>query len=161
LAAAARATLPASLAQNFPSTEPEFETLRDAGTINNQTITALLQDAHGLIWIGTQSGLIRYDGYRLRKFAHKAGDPFSLAGDFVYCLSLAKDGRIWIGTASDGISVLDPSSERFEHFRHDDKVPNGLSGCRTGNEDLFLSESDLGFRRRFWLKSLPCPTIER
>jgi ligand-binding sensor domain-containing protein len=131
-AAPAPAPVPGLFAtvQNFPSIEPEFETLRDAESIDNQPITALVQDARGLIWIGTQYGLVRYDGYRFRKFAHKAGDPFSLAGDYVFSLTVAKDGRIWIGTQSDGISVFDPASERFEHFRHDGNVKGSLSGGR-------------------------------
>ncbi len=120
-------------AQDFPFTEPEFETLRDAETIDNQPITALAQDARGLIWIGTQTGLVRYDGYRLRKFAHTAGDPSSLAGDYVLALSVANDGRLWVGTVSDGISVFDPATERFEHFRHDDKVPDSLTDGRIGD----------------------------
>ena len=114
--------------QEFLFTEPEFETLEGAETIANQAITALAQDTRGLIWIGTQSGLIRYDGYRFRRFARKTGDPFSLVGDYITSLSFAKDGRLWIGTISDGISVFDPASERFENFQHDEKIPDSLSG---------------------------------
>ncbi len=134
--AAAPAVAPAlepaksTTSQHFPSTEPEFETLPDAGTIDYGIVTALAQDARGLIWIGTQTGLVRYDGYRFRKFVHQPADPFSLAGNHVYSLSVAKDGRIWVGTNSDGISVFDPASERFEHFRHDEKVKESLSGGR-------------------------------
>lgn len=116
--------------QNIPSTEPGFETLRDAESIDNQVITVLVQDAHGLIWIGTQQGLVRYDGYRFRKFTHNVGDPFSLADDYVFSLLVAKDGRIWAGTYSDGISVFDPVSERFERFQHDEKVKGSLPGSR-------------------------------
>ena len=114
--------------QNFPFIEPEFETLRDAETIDNRPITTLAQDARGLIWIGTEHGLVRYDGYRFHKFTHKAADPSSLAGDYVTSLLASKDGRLWVGTASDGISVFDPTTEHFEHFRHDEKVPSSLSG---------------------------------
>jgi ligand-binding sensor domain-containing protein len=129
-AAGLPAFAPVSRALNFPSTEPEFETLRDAESIDNETITALAQDTRGLIWIGTQKGLVRYDGYRFRKFVHKASDPFSLAGDFVSSLFVAKDGRIWVGTYTDGISVFDPTTERFEHFQHDKKVAGSLSGSK-------------------------------
>ncbi len=121
-------TTPIPHVQDFPFAEPEFETLADAQALDNPIITALAQDARGLIWIGTQTGLVRYDGYRFRKFAHKAAAPFSLAGNYVNALSVAKDGRIWAGTASDGISVLDPASERFEHFQHDEKRPDSLGG---------------------------------
>jgi signal transduction histidine kinase/ligand-binding sensor domain-containing protein len=120
---AARATAP-----DFPFTEPQFELVKDAETIDNQPITALAQDTRGLIWIGTQGGLIRYDGYRFRRFAHNINNPFSLAGDYVNALLAASDGRIWVGTLSDGISVFDPATERFEHWRHDPKKPDSLGG---------------------------------
>ncbi len=115
-------------APDFLFAEPEFETLFDAESIDNKAITALAQDARGLIWIGTQSGLVRYDGYRFRRFAHKVGDPFSLADDFVMVLLVANDGRIWVGTRNAGISVFDPASERFQNFRHDQSKPDTLSG---------------------------------
>lgn len=113
--------------QNFPFTEPEFETLRDAETIDNQAITALVQDTRGLIWIGTQTGLVRYDGYRFRKFVNNPNNPFSVTGDYIYSLSATKDGRLWVGTLNDGISVFDPASERFERFRHDGGNPDSVS----------------------------------
>ena len=108
-------------------TESEFETLRDPEMIDNRSITALAQDTRGLIWIGTQEGLIRYDGYRFRKFAHKAGDPSSLVGNYVFSLTASADGRLWVGTFNDGISVFDPATERFENFRHDKDLPDSLS----------------------------------
>ena len=117
-------------AADFPFSEPEFETIRDAETFDTQIITSLAQDASGLIWIGTQDGLIRYDGYRFRKFSRSATDPFSLSSDFVNALWVAKDGRIWVGTLNDGISVFDPATERFENFRHDKKILDSLSGGR-------------------------------
>jgi ligand-binding sensor domain-containing protein/signal transduction histidine kinase len=115
-----------SLAQDFPSTEPTFEVQGDEKTIDNQIITHLAQDTRGLIWIGTELGLFRYDGYRFRKFIHKLGDPFSLAGNYIYSLYPAPDGRLWVGTLNDGVSVFDPASDRFENFRHDEKIPDSL-----------------------------------
>ena len=55
----AAASAPALFAtvQNIPSTEPEFETLRDAESIEDQIITALAQDARGLIWTDTPTVL--------------------------------------------------------------------------------------------------------
>jgi ligand-binding sensor domain-containing protein len=117
-------------ARDFAYTEPEFESLRDTESIDGRSITALAQDARGLIWIGTQAGLVRYDGYRFRKFIPNAADPLSLAGYFISSLLVTKDGRLWVGTLSDGISVFDPASERFEHFRHDEKAPHSVGGGR-------------------------------
>ncbi|MEN9868902.1 MAG: hypothetical protein RL748_4492, partial [Pseudomonadota bacterium] len=124
----APAVPPSSLLHQFPFTEPEFETLRDAETIDNQAITALAQDTRGLLWIGTQNGLVRYDGHRFRKFTYHAANPFSLVGDYVYSLLASSDGQLWVGTISDGIARFDPASERFERFQHDGDKPDSLSG---------------------------------
>ena len=126
--AAGLSTFPSpSMVQNFPSTEPTFESFSEK-TSDSQIITHLAQDARGLIWIGTDLGLIRYDGYRFRKFTNQLGDPFSLAGNYVNSLYAAPDGRLWVGTLNDGISIFDPASERFENIRHDEKIPNSLGG---------------------------------
>ncbi len=114
-------------AADFPFLQPQFENIGDADEIPFGIVTALAQDQRGLIWIGTQKGLVRFDGYRYRVFRHTANDPHSMAGDYVYALCVAKDGRIWVGTNSDGVSVFDPASERFSHFRHDAKQATSLS----------------------------------
>ena len=118
----------AAAATDFPFTQPQFERVSNVDMIDSQPITALAQDVRGLIWIGTQSGLVRYDGYQFRKFVHNIRDPFSIAGDYVNALLAAKDGRLWIGTLSDGVSVFDPATERFEHFRHDANKSDSLGG---------------------------------
>ncbi len=117
----------AKAGQDFSFTEPTFETLRDAHATDDQIITALAQDARGLIWIGTQVGLIRYDGYHFRKLTHTSTASESLAADFVSALCAAKDGRLWVGSVSNGISVFDPGTEHFEHFQHANEQATSLA----------------------------------
>src|SRR5689334_21038717 len=81
--------------------------------------TAMVQDAQGLLWIGTQDGLVRYDGYGYKVFRPRAGDTASLGGSYIRALHAARDGRLWVGTFSGGLSVFDPRSERFTQYRHD------------------------------------------
>jgi signal transduction histidine kinase/ligand-binding sensor domain-containing protein len=114
---------------DFAFAEPWFETLGQ-GKSPNTIITALLQDTQGWLWIGTHDGLFRYDGYRMRKFAHDASNPTALAGDFVTALWQATDGRLWVGTNSDGVSIFDPQTEQFTHLRHDPARAASLAGGR-------------------------------
>ncbi len=104
---------------DFSLTPPRFETVGDANAIPGQTITALAQDARGFLWIGTQQGLIRYDGIRFRKFEFLAHDPTSLPGDYVFSLWAAPDGKVWVGTFNNGAAVFDPATEQFQRFAHD------------------------------------------
>jgi Predicted periplasmic ligand-binding sensor domain len=58
---------------------------------------AIAQTADGYIWIGTDSGLMKYDGVRFVPWAPAgAASPFS---DAVYSLLASSDGTLWIGTA--------------------------------------------------------------
>ena len=80
----------------------------DAGeVISGGIVTALVQGPDGLIWIGTQQGLVRYDGYTFERFRFDPDKPDSLAGNYVRSLAFAKDGRLWIGTLGNGVSIYD------------------------------------------------------
>jgi diguanylate cyclase (GGDEF)-like protein len=92
--------------------------------------SALAQDRDGFLWIGTQGGLVRYDGYQFRVFREDPKDPGTLGGSYVRTLLAGSDGRVWAGTFSGGLSVYDPATERFVRYRHDPKVPGSLSHDR-------------------------------
>ncbi|SEN79406.1 Signal transduction histidine kinase [Duganella sp. CF517] len=103
---------------------PLFEHLGLEQGLPHPVSMALAQDGDGYIWIGTQSGLARWDGYRVRSFHHSAADPTSLPGDFIQTLHVDPRGRLWIGTATAGLAMYD---NRKEHFvRLDDKLNQGL-----------------------------------
>jgi diguanylate cyclase (GGDEF)-like protein len=84
--------------------------------------SALAQDGDGFLWIGTQGGLVRYDGYRFRTW-----NGATIGGSYVRALLAARDGRIWIGFFSGGLSVLDPASGSITRYRHDDRDAATLS----------------------------------
>ncbi|MGA8810319.1 MAG: two-component regulator propeller domain-containing protein, partial [Thermoanaerobaculia bacterium] len=89
--------------------------------------SAIAQDREGLMWFGTQGGLVRYDGYDFRVFRSNPADPSTLAGNYVRALLVASDGKLWAGTFSGGLSVYDPASETFTRFHHDARDPHSLS----------------------------------
>lgn len=92
--------------------------------------TALAEDRDGFLWIGTQGGLVRYDGYEFKTFRPSPGDPRSLGGSYVRTLLASRDGRLWVGSFSDGVSVYDPATESFERYRHDPRASSSLSHDR-------------------------------
>lgn len=64
------------------------------------TIRAIAQTADGYLWLGTDEGLARFDGYEFVVY-HKNGG--SLPGNSVTVLYADRDGSLWIGT-SDGLT---------------------------------------------------------
>ena len=83
--------------------------------LSNQAVYSLLQDRQGFIWVGTQSGLDRFDGYRFAHYDRRPGDPNSLADNFINCLHEDRAGAIWVGNRK-GLSRLDKTTEQFQNF---------------------------------------------
>ncbi len=76
-------------------------------------ITSLVKDRDGFLWIGTNEGLMRYDGINLDVYREVPGDSTSLPNDMVSSLACADDGRIWASTTA-GICRFDPQVMKFE-----------------------------------------------
>ena len=89
-----------------------------------------IQDSAGFIWLATQDGLSRYDGYEFVTYRHDPGDPASLPHNDVLVLLEDAQGRLWVGTDGGGLSRFEPSSHRFVQFQHDPTDPTSLSGDR-------------------------------
>ncbi|MBX7222920.1 MAG: protein kinase [Blastocatellia bacterium] len=88
---------------------------------------AILQDRTGFLWIGTQDGLNRYDGYTFKVFRNQPGDATSLAANDVRALCEDQTGALWVGTLDGGLSRYDHKTESFQTFRVDPAAPTGLS----------------------------------
>ena len=82
--------------RNLQSHRIKFDQLSIAQGLSQGSGNAILQDSKGFIWIGTQDGLDRYDGYRVEVFKHDPSDPDSLADNFVAGLYEDRRGTLWI-----------------------------------------------------------------
>jgi len=67
----------------------------------------LFQDSHGYIWIGTNTGVCRYDGFGFTSFRNYIGDSTSLSSSQISALNEDENGNIWVGTRN-GVNVLNP-----------------------------------------------------
>lgn len=118
LLASLAGALPASAAGSRweGMTEPAFDHFGPAAGMVHDFVTALAQDREGFIWVGTQAGLDRYDGYRFVAFKHDAADPASLPGNYVTVLHVDPAGRLWVGTDSAGLARYDAETGRFVRY---------------------------------------------
>ena len=65
------------------------------------TVQALVQTRNGFVWLGTEVGLVRFNGNGFQVF-DKNSTP-ALPGSDVRCLLETRDGALWIGT-SEGLA---------------------------------------------------------
>ena len=77
---------------------------------------ALLQDAAGRLWMGTDKGLFQYDGYDILNFPPNIQDTNSLSELAVQALYLHTDSTIWLGMRNLGISIYHPDGRFSRYF---------------------------------------------
>jgi len=127
-------------------TTPIFRNLtQDTGLPRNSELSSIGQDGAGFMWIGTQSGLMRWDGYQFKKYLPDPKSPGAVPDDYIVSLHTDKRGRLWIGTNVGGIARYNSEHDDFTRYG----VKQGLdhatvsSMADDGADGLWLG-SDLG-----------------
>jgi len=76
-------------------------------------VTGIVQDEKGYIWIATELGLNRYDGYEIEIIK---GPADVLEREYIVELYSDNSGQVWIGTQTSGIYSFDTHKGTFKHF---------------------------------------------
>ena len=113
-------------AADFSFAHRVFERVGNDDSLPINVVTAIGQDSRGLMWIGTQAGLVSYDGYRFQKYSHFDRDQSSLSGDYIKSLWAAPNGDMWVGTLSGGISIFHPQTGKFSPLLYGPTLSNRL-----------------------------------
>ena len=93
--------------------------------LSQSSVLTVLQDDLGFLWIGTQDGLNRFDGYSFEVFRPNPNDADALVGGEIFALVQSADGAIWAGTYT-GLNRYDPLTGKFRHWLHDEGNPDSL-----------------------------------
>ena len=75
-------------------------------------VRCILRDEQGFVWIGTKSGLGKFDGHELKRYKHQANDPNSLLHNLIYQIAEDKQHNIWVLTEK-GIARYQQQSNDF------------------------------------------------
>jgi len=101
---------------NAQISAPPFQHLTVDDGLPQNSITALTQGPDGFLWIGTQDGLARYDGYDFKVFRSEEGNSNSLSHNFIWNLQFDNEGELWITTLGNGLSRLDTRRDTFSRW---------------------------------------------
>ena len=78
-------------------------------------VKCLAQDDLGYLWVGTEDGLLRYNGYEFKTFLHDPLDSTTISDDHIRGMYF-EDGNLWLATNSRGICAFVPRENRFYNF---------------------------------------------
>lgn len=84
--------------------------------LSSTRITCLAQDRYGFLWVGTENGLNRFDGYRFTTYQSHAGDTTSLPSDEINAFLVDRQGRLWVG-CNKGLAEYIPETGAFRRYR--------------------------------------------
>jgi diguanylate cyclase (GGDEF)-like protein len=84
-------------------------------------VRTLTESTDGMVWVGTDAGLGRYDprAERWRVFRVQGDGATGLPDNRIQALLIDSQGRLWVGSIG-GLAWFDPATESFASYRHDD-----------------------------------------
>ncbi len=107
-----------------------FHRLSREQGLSQVTVTCLLQDRTGFLWVGTQDGLNRYDGYGFRVYKNDPTDPRSLPTNWIEVLAEDRDGNLWVGTQGGGLARWERATGTFVRVPLDPPDPSSPPSVR-------------------------------
>ena len=102
---------------SLPPPSVRFDRLSIEDGLSSDSVTCILQDNLGFIWIGTQDGLNKYDGFNFAIYRHDPDDPHSLRDNFIQSVHQDRSGVLWIGTQDGWLERYDRENNQFSHFK--------------------------------------------
>ncbi len=132
----------------------QFSRLSAADGLSQSSVNAIAQDQEGYLWIATQEGLNRFDGYQLTVFQHDDRQADSLPHNWVWDIHVDRSGGLWVGTDGGGLGLYDRRTGGFRHYRHDSNDVRSLSSDRVrtvyhDRRDVIWIGTDGGGLNRF------------
>ncbi|ADB42393.1 histidine kinase [Spirosoma linguale DSM 74] len=107
---------PACLAQREPD-QFQFQHITVDEGLSHSDAMCVTQDKGGFIWIGTNKGINRYDGYSLKKYELPINDQDGISSNRIRALEIDRQGMLWVGVERSGVFWYDPAHDRFVSIR--------------------------------------------
>ncbi|MEO0971695.1 MAG: EAL domain-containing protein [Pseudomonadota bacterium] len=123
----------------------EHLSLRDG--LSQSTANVVYQDSQGFVWIGTESGLNRYDGYEIRRYQSRRDDPLTLPSDYIWDIVEDGDGNLWLATDGGGVVRWVRATDSFQSF----PVERGASGSGMALSTSSVRSLALGADGAVWV----------
>ena len=93
-----------------------FEKYSIKNGMSQSSANCLFQDKLGYIWVGSQAGLDRFDGYHFKQYNHDLKNEFSRAAGWVIDIKEDEKGNIWSSDTYGNIAYLNRINDHWENI---------------------------------------------
>lgn len=126
-----------------------FERITIKDGLSQNTVTCILQDRMGYLWIGTLDGLNKYNGLDFEVYKNEIDNPRSLRSNLISALFEDSEGSLWVGTRR-GLHYFNKAREEFTLIVDSTLNPNGnrvTSIIEDKNKQLWISYEGNGIAK--------------
>ena len=118
--------------------------LYTSSKLSSSLINCIVQDKYGYIWIGTEYGLSKFDGYRFSNYLHDEKDTTSITDNIISDLLVDRQGNLWIGSAK-GLMRYNYETNNFTRLHFSDgRKPRIYSMIESHRGDILLGTAGYG-----------------
>jgi len=93
-----------------------FEKYSIQNGLSQSQANCIYQDKLGYIWVGTQAGIDRFDGYKFKQYSHDLKNKFSRSAGWVMDIKEDEKGNIWTSDTYGNISFLNRINDQWENI---------------------------------------------
>lgn len=99
--------------------------------LSHSKVNCIFQDSRGFLWLGTNDGLNKFDGYDFTVYRWNPNEPQGLSAQLVRAVLQDSKGNLWIGMEGGGLNLFDRKANSFRHF-----TPDSASAIKISSEDV-------------------------
>ena len=114
----------ANIIENF-----NFKNITIEDGLSQSTVKTIYQDSKGYIWVGTDAGLNKYNGYEFKQYKHDEYNKNSIALNYIIDITEDKNGRIWVSTIG-GLTRIDTDTDEIKNYYSEKDNGNLLDSNR-------------------------------
>jgi signal transduction histidine kinase/ligand-binding sensor domain-containing protein len=103
--------------------------------LENSEINDIVQDAHGFLWVGTENGLFRFDGYSFNEIIFSDIN----ADKTVLDLAIDQNQNLWIASKS-GLTSFNGARFNFLGTDRDHAYPSGSPKIMTAGKEIYFAD---------------------
>ncbi|WP_066629056.1 hybrid sensor histidine kinase/response regulator transcription factor [Labilibacter marinus] len=100
-----------------------FESLTTRQGLSQNDVNCVFQDSRGFLWIGTNDGLNRYDGYECKIYRVDPLSDQGISSNLIFDIAEDAQGNLWLGTSDEGICMFDVKKETFTVIKNSADQP--------------------------------------
>ena len=99
----------------FSQSQVLFNKINQTNGLSNDRVSSIVKEKNGFVWIGTENGLNRYDGNKIKIYNKQNS---ALSSNDIADLLIDHTGNIWVCTLGGGLNLYNPSNDKFITYKN-------------------------------------------